>query len=516
MEKPFFRKAFLVLLLILALAYPLCAEESLIRILHVNDFHGFAEPFRPLGSHEMLGGASYLASAVGRLRHESPSLLLSAGDMIQGNPWASLSRGESVVALMNAMKFDAMTVGNHEFDFGQDVLRKRIAEARFAVLSANLIGLETIKPYVVKNVGGVKVGILGVIAEDTPVLTHPANVMGLTFGTVRDAVQKYLPDVRKKSDIVIVLSHIGYEADRLLAEQVKGIDFIIGGHSHTRIADPPMVGGTMILQAWEHGKALGVLDISFDNGSIKTARGYLEEIKPAGNAADREVDALVRKYRGVVDSLLQETIGEAGADLDGENIRSRETNLGNLVADIIRTVSNADAALINSGAIRTSIRKGEIKAGDIYSMVPFDSYVVAVKLKGRQIREALEHGFSAVEKRAGAFPQVSGITLKYDLSAPPGSRIKEAQINGKSLGLDEEYVVGTLDFIAAGGDGYKAFGDAITSSKDYSLVGGAMKGEKLVYSDPGRWMRDLVIEYIKSHKKVSARIEGRMAPIETR
>ncbi len=349
----------IVLFLSLAWVPGVYSEETRIRILHVNDFHGFAEPHKPLGSQELLGGAAYLSAAVNRLRGEGPTLLVAGGDMIQGHTWANLSKGESSIELMNAMKFDVMVVGNHEFDFGQEVLKKRISEAIFPVLAANVYGMEALKPYAVKEVGGVKVGFLGVVAEDTPVLTHPTNVTGLRFASVQETVEKYLPEVRAKSDVVVVLSHIGYPADRLLAEKVKGIDIIIGAHSHTKVVDPPRIGETLIVQAWEHAKALGVVDIAFEGGRIKSAKGALEDIKPVEGLGDKAVEAIVLKYKQVVDATLNQVIGTADVDLDAENIRRRETNLGNLIADIIRDVSNADAALINSGAIRTSIRKGE-------------------------------------------------------------------------------------------------------------------------------------------------------------
>ena len=502
----------MVLLLSLAVVPGASAEETRIRILHVNDFHGFAEPYKPLGSQELLGGAAYLSAAVNRLRSERPTLLVAGGDMIQGHTWANLSKGEAAIELMNAMRFDVMVMGNHELDFGQEILKKRISEATFPVLAANVSGMDALKPYVIKEVGGVKVGFLGVVAEDTPVITHPNNVTGLRFGPVQETVEKYLPEVRAKSDIVVVLSHIGYPDDRMLAEKVKGIDLIIGAHSHTKVVDPPRIGDTLIVQAWEHAKALGVVDITLEGGRIKSAKGTLEEIKPVEGLGDKAVEAIVLKYKQVVDATLNQIIGAADVDLDAENIRRRETNLGNLIADIIRDVSNADAALINSGAIRTNIRKGDIRAKDIYSVVPFDNYIVAIKVKGLQIREALEHGYSAVEKGVGGFPQVSGIFLKYDLSMPPGSRITEIRVKDRPLDPEQEYTVATIDFIASGGDGYKAFGDAIKSSRDYAVIGGAMRGEKVVYSDPGTWLRDMVIRWIQSRNSVSPQIEGRMTP----
>jgi 2',3'-cyclic-nucleotide 2'-phosphodiesterase (5'-nucleotidase family) len=153
-------------------------QPAEIRILHVNDFHGFAEPYKPLGSDELFGGIPYLAAKANELRKGKPSLLLSAGDMIQGNNWANLFQGESVMEWMNAMRFDAMVLGNHEFDFGQEVLRKRISEARFPTLGANVKGVEGLKPYVIKELKGIKVAIIGVVTEDTPASTHPRNVAG--------------------------------------------------------------------------------------------------------------------------------------------------------------------------------------------------------------------------------------------------------------------------------------------------------------------------------------------------
>jgi len=370
----------IVLFLSLAWVPGVSGDDTRIRILHVNDFHGFAEPYKPLGAQELLGGAAYLSAAVNRLRGEGPTLLAAGGDMIQGHTWANLSKGESSIELMNAMKFDVMVMGNHEFDFGQENLKKRISEATFPVLAANIYGMEALKPYAIKEAGGVKVGFLGVVAEDTPVITHPNNVTGLKFGPVQETVEKYLQEVKAKSDVIVVLSHIGYPADRMLAEKVRGIDIIIGAHSHTKVAEPPRIGDTLIVQAWEHAKALGVVDITLEGGRIKSAKGALEEIKPVEGLGDRAAEAIVLKYKQVVDATLNQIVGAADVDLDAENIRRTETNLGNLIADIIRDVSNADAALINSGAIRTSIRKGDIRAKDIYSVVPFDNYIVAIRV----------------------------------------------------------------------------------------------------------------------------------------
>jgi len=500
-----------VLLLFVSFAH---GEPVELRILHVNDFHGFVEPYKPLGSEELLGGIAYLAGRAKELRKEKPSLLLSAGDMIQGDNWANLFQAESVIELMNVMRFDAMVLGNHEFDFGQEILKKRVSEARFPVLGANVEGLPYVKPYIIKELGGIRLAIIGVVTEDAPASTHPRNVAGLRFVSAIETVRKYVEELRDKVEVIIVLSHIGYPADRVLAERVKGIDVIVGGHSHTKITKPATIGNTLIAQAWEHGKALGVLDLSVKDGKVIRSEGHLEEIKPEKGKEDKAALAVVNKYKEKVDAVLNVRIGEAEVDLDGENVRRRETNLGDFVADVVRSLSGADAAIINGGGIRVGIRKGEIRAKDIYSALPFDNYIVAIKLTGRQIKEALEHGVSGVENEAGRFPQVSGLTFKYSPSAERGSRIKEISIVGEPIHPDREYVIATNDFMAVGGDGYRVFGEAIESSKDFSVMGIMKKGERIVYSDSSRWLRDLVVEYIREKKKIAPKLEGRIIEIQ--
>jgi 5'-nucleotidase/UDP-sugar diphosphatase len=487
------------------------AGQSVIRILYMNDFHGFAEPYKSPGSDELLGGISYLAAKVDKLRDEKPSLLLAAGDMIEGNIWANLFQGQSVIDLMNEMRFDAMVVGNHEFDFGQDVLKKRISEATFPVLGANVEGLDALKPYVIKKAAGIKIAIIGVVTDETPISTNPQNVIGLSFLSPEETVRKYIAQLKNRADIIIVLSHIGYHADRALAERVKGVDVIIGGHSHTEILSPVVVGKTIIVQAWEHAKTLGVLDLTVEDRKIVKFDGHLELIKPDGE--DAHVRAIVAEYEGRIGRHLNTVIGNTCTDLDGENASRRETNFGDLITDIIRGTSGADIAIINGGSIRASIAKGEIRARDIYTALPFDNYIVAVRLTGKQIREALEHGVSATEGGPGRFPQVSGLRFSYSPSLKKGARVREIFVAGKPIEPAREYIVATNDFLAAGGDGYRVFKEAVESSGDFSITDGVVKSRKIVYNDYGRQLRDLVINYIKEKKNICPSSGGRITEI---
>ena len=215
-----------------------------------------------------------------------------------------------------------------------------------------------------------------------------------------------------------------------------------------------------------------------------------------------------------MDARLDQNVGETETDLDGENVRCRETNLGDLVTDVMREVTGAEAALINGGSIRTSIHQGPVKAKDIYAALPFDNYLVALRLTGKQVREALEHGVSGLEEKAGRFPQVSGLSFSYSPKAAVGSRVREVTVNGKPLDPGKEYVVATNDFLAAGGDGYRSFGEGLKCGEGYREQGGALTSKNLVYCNPGVWLRDLVIDYFKSKKTISPRVEGRIKAVD--
>jgi 2',3'-cyclic-nucleotide 2'-phosphodiesterase (5'-nucleotidase family) len=509
-----FRIALLSLLLLLILTPWSYAAQVDLKILYVNDFHGFAEPYKAAANDPPLGGIAYLAGAVDQARGKSPSLLLAGGDMIQGNPWANLFQGKSVIDVMNAMKFDAMVVGNHEFDFGPKVLKERMAQARFPMLGANVKGLPALKPYVIKNLQGVRIAIIGVVTPDTPFTTHPRNVEGLTFSTPESVVRKYLQELKGRADIFLVLSHCGFQADKELAVKVPGIDVIVGGHSHTRILQPEVVGQTIIVQAWEHGKALGVLNLKVKDGKVVGFDGTLQEISPTTGAANCQVQEIVARYQRQADAQLQRAIGETQVDLDGQHVRDRETNLGDFVADVMRQAAGAEVALINGGSIRTSISRGRITVKDIYAVLPFDNYLVAIRLTGAQLKQALEYGVSRLEEASGSFPQVAGLSFTYSRSAPAGSRVKEVTVGGQPLDLQKEYVVATNDFLVAGGDGYTAFGDALKSAGDYANLGGALTSSKLAYNDPGTWLRDLVIAAIQARKTIAPQVEGRIKAVD--
>jgi 5'-nucleotidase / UDP-sugar diphosphatase len=482
-------------------------QDAEIRILHWNDFHGFAEPHTPLGGREPLGGVAYLASRARELRREKPALFLAAGDMIQGHPWANLSRGRIVGEWLNAMGVDAMVAGNHEFDFGQEELRRRIAEFRFPVLGANVEGMKELIPHRIFKTGGISAAVIGVVTQDTLFITHPRNVAGLRFSSPEAALARHLPELRKKAEVVVLLSHIGHAADLALAEKVAGIDLIVGGHSHTRIMKPVRAGNTWIVQAWEHGKALGVLDLVVRNGKVRDVSGRLERIRPVPGREDAQIQALVEKHRRAAEAVLLEVLGETRTDLDGENGRMRETNLGNWIADILRSAGNAEVAVMNGGGIRMSIKRGEIRMKDLYAALPFDNHLVVLSLTGRQIRKTLEHGLSGVEENKGRFPQISGMTLTYAPSAPRGKRLREVLVGGAPMEPHRKYTLATNDFLAAGGDGYRILAEAAREQGAAAEAGRVIGNKKAV-------LRDLAAGFIRKERIIAPGIEGRIAEVE--
>lgn len=511
----------LCLVLLLTCACQAFAEPVTIRILHINDLHGFANPVTTPGANTPLGGAARLAKQIKQLRTQHPSLLLAAGDMIQGDTWARLTEGKNVIELMNLLGVDAMTLGNHEFDYGQTVLKRRIEEATFPMLAANLNGLPTTIPRIYFNRMGVRIAVIGLVTEETPQSSHPRNVTGLTFSSPLEVAREQISEAELTADLVILLTHQGYEHDRALAQTLCNESapatpvpiLIVGGHTHTRLQQPIRIGNCTVAQAWEHGKALGVIDLTLDNGKLLHVKGRLAEITPALGPGDRRMAGLVERYNRETKTQLGKQAGLAAVDLIQQGARLRETNLGNLVADIVRQTTKAQVAIINGGSLRTGIPKGAITAGQLYAALPFNNYLVAVRMSGRQLLAALEHGVSGLPNEEGRFPQVSGISFSFAPGKPVGQRVLTASVNGRPIAPDQEYSVATLDFIAAGGDGYTAFGEAIRSAGDFSEVAGAMKSSRLVYNDPGRFLRDVMLEVLTTRKTVTAAVEGRICEV---
>jgi 2',3'-cyclic-nucleotide 2'-phosphodiesterase (5'-nucleotidase family) len=472
-------------------------------IVHTNDTHGHLE------------NVARRATAVETVRNEVGDhnlLLLDAGDVFSGTAYFTLYQGEADVWFMNYMQYSATCLGNHEFDKGPAILAEFADGANFTILCSNLdfsheITLAgKIAPWTIIERGGEEYGIFGLTTEETAEISSPGGniIFQDPLEAARDAVHQL---EAQGVDRILAITHIGWDKDLELAREVEGIDIIIGGHSHTLPDVYPVVIAaddtpTLVTQAGAYGSYLGRLNIGFDeDGVVESWDG--SQLVPVDDtvAEDPVCAAQLAKYKGPLDELMKEVIGITLVELDGErnNVRTQETNLGNLIADAMldkAKVTQADIAITNSGGIRTSIPAGEVTRGQVINVLPFDNYLVAVDLTGEQIIAALENGVSKTEEAEGRFPQVSGLKFTWDPSSKPGSRIVSVELRTDSgyQPIDESatYRVVTNDYVYQGRDGYTAF----EQGTNVSLLGFVL--------------HEVVAEYIQANSPLSPHVEGRI------
>lgn len=453
-----------------------------ITILHVNDTHGRA------WTTSDLGGFAVIATIVESVRKEVESsggyvLFLHAGDLNTGVPESDLLDAMPDILALNMIGLDAMAVGNHEFDKPREVLLRQMKLAEFKFLSANIVdseGKPFFTPYLVKQLGDVRVAIVGFTTEETEIL-EPLYLEGLRFKNVIEVARELVPRVREESDIVIALVHLDWgtptrrnvtTTHQLAA--VEGIDVIIAGHSHTKLEKAEVVNGTILVQAWEHGKYVGRLDLEVENGKIVNWSWKPIPVDPKVYPEDRQISKVLAFFKKLGDEKLDTTIGETKILLDGEreNVRSKSTNLSNLIADAMRWKVGADIAFTNGGGIRASIKPGVIKIRDILTVLPFGNTLYVLEMKGKDVLKVLEYA-ATVEPGKGAFLQVSGLKWKSK-----GGKVTEVFVNGEPLDPEGTYKVVTNNYMAQGGDGYTMFA---------GLPG----------YDTGFLMADAVVEYIQ-------------------
>ena len=495
----------IILLSLLLFSFPpaLLAGEIApvdLTILHINDTHGRILPYVEAipGQRQMVGGAAYLAHMIQEERSRNPhgTLLLSAGDMFQGTPVSNLFKGRSVTDVMNYLKFDAMAIGNHEFDWGMDILRHLTASSKFPYLSANIRDekgkyLPGVKPYIIIERKKVKIAIIGVTTPEVPHVTMPGRLKHITVDRPEDILPRFMKKVKDEGAIIIiVLSHLGLDADRDLALRVPGIDVIVGGHSHTALENPVMVGSTIIVQAGAYGLYLGVLKLKVDPETGKII-GHTEEkeLEKVMAGKDRPYDAelarIIHSYYGRIQKEYGRIVGVTSVPLI--RYHQRESNVGNFICDTMRKKTGTDIAFINSGAIRNNIPKGRITMEQVFTLLPFDNVLVTMRLEGKQVLEILEQN----ARLEHGILQMSGVEIRYDVTEPAGFRVREVYVGRRSLDPDKMYTVTTIDFLAVGGDAFSLF----------------KEGRDIVY---GTALRDVIVSYLEKHSPISPRIEGRI------
>jgi 5'-nucleotidase/UDP-sugar diphosphatase len=449
------------------------------------------------------GGVALMAATATQLRARAPdrTLLLDAGDTWQGTFISNADKGAALVQVMNRMGYDAQALGNHDFDWGQDVLRSRAREASFPFLAANVVDVASgavpgyAKPYVVKDLGVTRVAIVGIANPGTPAINKPNNVSGLRFLPAADAVRRHLPEMRAQADVLIALSHIGRDDDLALAQQVPELDLIIGGHSHTALTTALTQGRTTIAQAGSSASFLGRLEVTID--ASKRVAGVarsdaLISLVSGRIDPDPEVAKIVAARASETRALTERVVGKTLVDLESQS--AGEFPLGNLIVDAMLDYCRAKGwqshlALHNNSGIRSGLSAGDITYGEIYRVLPFDNAIVNLELSGAQVSRILER---TVSGRPGNL-LIAGGAYSFRAGAESGKRLASVTIQGAPLDPAARYRVCTIDYLALGGDDQTTF----------------REGTNLIYGDLAA---DVVADYLLRRSPVSPKIEGRIQP----
>jgi len=469
-----------------------------IDIIYTNDIHGAISPKG--GDQEgTTGGVAYMGTLIRKLQQESGDnfLLLDAGDWGQGSYESKLTHGKTMIEVMNELEYDAAEIGNHEFDWGRPALSDMIKEAEFPIMGANIIEkghlIDGVKPYTIEEVNGLKVGVIGMISQETPGATDPKNLDGLTFESTTKDVKKYIPELKEKgADLIVVLSHQGDKADEILAKNVSGIDVIVGGHSHTEIAEPRLVNNTIIVQSGTGGAFVGdlAIDVDRETKKISTYRNRLVPVSSKDLSPDPSIEKIIAPIVEEAKETMGKPVGKTEVDLTHNRKKVFETVLGNVITDGMREAAGSDIAMTNSGAIRDELKKGGLNYGDLYRVLPFDKNIVTIGLSGAEIREIMEN--SADRKKGNL--QVSGLTMNIEPRNSKGHKVSDMMVQGAPLQEDKVYRVTIDDFLAGGANGFATF----------------LKGREPVY---GELVVETFKKYVEKHSPVTqemARIEGRL------
>ncbi|MBA5778205.1 5'-nucleotidase C-terminal domain-containing protein [Stappia sp. F7233] len=484
--------------------------EYALTILHINDLHSRIEPINKYDSTcsaeedtkgECFGGVARIKSKIDERRKALGEagrnvLTLDAGDQFQGSLFYSTYKGKAAAEFMEAIGFDAMAVGNHEFDDGPQGLAGFLDLVNFPVLSGN-VDVENeptlkgrIPGAIILERGGQKIGIVSVLAEDTVETSSPGK--NVRFLTAEDYLKGAVEGLEAAGvDKIIALTHMGLPRDMQIASRVPGIDVIVGGHSHTLLSNTaenaagpypvvvqnPAGKQVPIVQAYAYGKYVGEVEVVFDDdGNVVSAVGE-PILLDASVPADKAVAARVTELAGPLEELKAQVVGSTSATIDGsrDSCRARECEMGNLVADaMLDRVKDQgiQIAIQNGGGLRASIEGGEVTMGEVLTVLPFQNTLSTFQLKGADVLAALENGVSQVEEGAGRFPQVAGLRYTWTRAKKPGEgRIIKAEVNegGTFVPLDPEKVYGVVsnNYMRGGGDGYKIFATAGLNAYDY-------------------------------------------------
>lgn len=460
---------------------PAFAEIKNVTLLHTNDIESVYEPVEAFWNPEIthIGGIPYMATLIKETRaKEETSFLFDAGDIFTGS-LAKKTQGKLSFDLYSAMGYDAITLGNHEFEYGWETLKQNMPRAAYPVLNANIKFEQNdapfAQPYTIIERDGVRVGVIGVMGIDAFYNTMwKGNRKGLTIDDPIEVTQFWIDKIRDEVDMIVVLTHQnktapmqtdkeadpevqrGFDEDYAMAGKLKGADVIFGGHSDHGLWKPVVHPdtGTVIGLTFGQGKYLGYTKFAVDTEKhdVKLLDGKLIPVESDKLARDEKTSQLIEDARSGHPELTTEI-----ATLDKASKRRyyRESDIGNLVADMMRDAGDADIGMISSGSIRVDLNPGPVTKENVMDLFPFTDKLTVVELTGKQVKELLEYSYTLPYGLA----QFSGIESKYDSRKPEGERLISVKVNGKALADDEKYRVATYSYAASGGDGYHVFED---------------------------------------------------------
>ncbi len=450
-------------LLLCLITLPLAAEQHSATFLHFADI-------------TRLDNAARLATALEKARADDPdAVTVVSGDFLSPSLLSRLTKGGHMISLFDALGVDIVGLGNHEFDFGREVLDRRVAESSFIWLATNVrnadgTALDGLAETHIRQMNGIRVGFLGLITDRTPQLANTGE--STFFEPPIDAARRAVVDLtRDGAELIVAITHQGWAEDEALAQAVPEIDIILGGHNHDAATRS---GPAVIQKSGSEGKQLGIVRFSVVDGSITAGRQDTE-----GFDADPQIAALVDDLDSMVEGSLGTPVVTLEAELDSRarTVRSRESAFGNMIADVIRTRTGAEIGLMNGGGIRGDrvYPAGTVLTlADIIRELPFENRLVTLMLSGAELRAVIERSLARRNGYFGGSLSVSGMTIRYDLDRPPGQRIISAGIGGSPLSDDARYHVATLDFLASGGDGYDVMAEKPLLSQDHPLLSDAV------------------------------------------
>jgi 5'-nucleotidase/UDP-sugar diphosphatase len=430
--------------------------RAAVTLLQINDVYAIA-PIEGRGGLARVATLKQRVAAVGRT-----PLLIMAGDFLSPSVASSVFKGEQMVASLNAAGLDIATLGNHEFDFGLDILRQRIKESRFTWVNSNVVErngqpMAGTVPYLVREFSGVRVGFIGLCLTTEEIKRD--NIGTLQLLDPYESAAKYLAVLRQeKVDAIVAITHLTLAEDQVLVERFPEIDVVIGGHEHVPITLTQ--NRTLISKAGAEAEYVARIDLARRGTAIDR---HFELVPIDGRWPDEPKTAsVVASYEKRLGTEMDVVVAASLVDLDAGNLslRARETGLGNLFADAIRASAAADVGLVNAGSIRGDrvYPAGALTRRTLLAMHPFGNVVVKIEVPGRVLLEALRHGVSRLPGAAGFFPQVSGLTMEVHLGAP--DRVRNVRVGDTPLDPDRPYTVALPDYLLTGGDGYSMFGGA--------------------------------------------------------